>query len=50
MYDVAVGTDSNLIFVSSRFGFDIVNIKTMKIKSFDPLSEPQFSKQQCKND
>jgi hypothetical protein len=47
VYDVAIGTDPDLVFVSSRFGFDIVNVKTMKIKSFDPMSEPQFSKQQC---
>jgi hypothetical protein len=49
VYSVAIGTDPNLIFVSSRFGFDIFNIKTMEIKSFDPASEPPFSRQQCEN-
>lgn len=49
VYDVAIGDDPNLILVSSRFGFDIVNIKTMKIKSFDPMLEPPFSRQQCEN-
>jgi hypothetical protein len=47
IYDVAIGTNSDLIFLSSRFGFDILNIKTMKINSFDPMSEPPFSRQQC---
>jgi hypothetical protein len=49
VYEVAFGADSNLIFVSSRFGFDILDVKTMKIKSFDPMSEPPFSRQQCEN-
>lgn len=49
VYDVAFGTDSNQILVSSRFGFDIFNIKTMKIKSFGPMSEPPLSRQQCEN-
>lgn len=49
VYEVAIGTDPDLLFVSSRFGFEIVNIKTKKIKSFDPLSEPKFSRQQCKS-
>jgi hypothetical protein len=48
VYDVAVETNSDLIFVSSRFGFYIFNAKTMKIKSFDPMSEPPFSRRQCK--
>jgi hypothetical protein len=50
IYEIAVGMDPSLIFVSSRFGFDIVNIETMKTKSSDPILEPLFSKQQCKND
>ncbi|WNC89831.1 PAAR domain-containing protein [Paraburkholderia sp. FT54] len=49
IYDAAIGFNQNLIFVSNRFGFDIVDIKTMEIKSFDPLSEPPFSRQQCEN-
>jgi len=49
IYDVAIGLDQNSVFISSRFGFDVVDIKNMKIKSSDPISEPQFSRQQCKN-
>ncbi|WP_321948994.1 hypothetical protein [Paraburkholderia sp. J10-1] len=50
VYDAAIGINPDLILVSSRFGFDIVNIKTMETKSFDPSSEPQFPRQRCKND
>lgn len=49
VYEVAIGVDPDFVFVSSRFGFEIINLKTMKIKSFEPLSQPQFSKQQCKS-
>ncbi|WP_157025650.1 hypothetical protein [Paraburkholderia heleia] len=49
IYDVAISSDQNSAFISSRFGFDIVDIKKLKIKSFDPISEPHFSRQQCKN-
>ncbi|UVE69135.1 hypothetical protein L2Y90_20500 [Burkholderia pyrrocinia] len=49
VYDVAIGSDQKSIFVSSRFGFDVIDIRDMKIKSYDPISEPKFSRQQCKN-
>jgi hypothetical protein len=49
IYEAAFGSESNLIFISSRFGFDIIDTKKMNIKSFDPVSEPQFSRQQCQN-
>ncbi|MCU9956992.1 hypothetical protein OEJ37_26890 [Burkholderia sp. BKH01] len=49
IYDAAIGSDQKSIFVSSRFGFDVVDIKDMKIESFDPVSEPRFSRQKCKN-
>lgn len=49
IYDVAIGSDQNSVFISSRFGFDVVDIKNMKIKSSNPISEPQFSRQQCKD-
>ncbi|WP_141685011.1 MULTISPECIES: hypothetical protein [Burkholderia cepacia complex] len=49
VYDVAIGSDQKSIFVSSRFGFDVMDIMNMKIKSYDPVSEPKFSRQQCKN-
>ncbi|WP_124605697.1 hypothetical protein [Burkholderia sp. Bp9142] len=48
IYDVAIGSDQKSIFVSSRFGFDVIDIRNMKISSFDPISEPQFSRQKCK--
>lgn len=49
IYDAAIGFDQNSILVSSRFGYDVIDIKNMKIESFDPVSEPQFSRQKCKN-
>lgn len=50
IYEVKVGYDPRFIFVASRFGFDIIDTRTMKIKSFDPLSEPDFQRQHCKAD
>ncbi|MGY4728480.1 hypothetical protein [Burkholderia pyrrocinia] len=49
VYDVAIGSDQKSIFVSSRFGFDVIDIRDMKIKSYDPISEPSFPRQQCRN-
>ncbi|MDS0794254.1 hypothetical protein NUV26_19000 [Burkholderia pseudomultivorans] len=49
IYDVAIGSDQNLVFISNRFGFDVVNIKSRETKSFDPISEPEFSRQRCKD-
>jgi hypothetical protein len=48
VYEVEIGYGNKEIFVSSRFGFDVMDIKNMKIKSYDLFSEPQFSRQKCK--
>ncbi|MCA8036884.1 hypothetical protein LGM46_28340 [Burkholderia arboris] len=49
IYDIAIGSDRRSMLISSRFGFDVIDIKDMKIKSSDPGSEPQFSMQKCKD-
>ncbi|WP_124585375.1 hypothetical protein [Burkholderia contaminans] len=48
VYEVAIGSGKKTIFVSSRFGFSVVDIRNIKIKSYDPISEPRFSRQKCK--
>ncbi|MBN3833855.1 hypothetical protein [Burkholderia sp. Ac-20344] len=41
IYEVAIGSGKK-IFVSSRFEFGFVDIGNIKIKSYDPISEPRF--------
>lgn len=47
IYEISFDTDGNFLFVADRFGFDIINIKTRKVKNLDPASEPPFSRQRC---
>ncbi|WP_155634168.1 hypothetical protein [Burkholderia territorii] len=49
IYDVAIGSDQKTILVSSRFGFDVIDIDSGGVKSYDPISRPKFSRQKCKN-
>jgi hypothetical protein len=49
IYEIAVSADDSSIFVASRYGFDIINLRSGKIESSDPLSEPKFLKQQCES-
>jgi hypothetical protein len=49
IYEVAVSVGANSIFVSSKYGLDIIDLESGEIKSSDPLSEPKFSKRQCED-
>ncbi|WP_143746448.1 hypothetical protein [Caballeronia catudaia] len=47
IYDIGFGVNQRSIFVNSRFGFEIIDFQRKKVRSFDLMSEPQFTKEFC---
>ncbi|MDR5794898.1 hypothetical protein QCE49_16105 [Caballeronia sp. LZ008] len=47
IFDVAFARDGRSLYISSRFGYEIIDTETRQIETFDVESEPVLSREQC---